>query len=135
MQKTNSSGVFFGLLITFLAIELRSHVLKLVKLETYSAAPTPLFSIDIIDYITPMRDQLWVSIALSRLKVLLQLVVFCLTTISVLLQSSEVLKPSLIVVVDPCGTILLVFSSAYDINPKPLVPIVVLSFLLSIPLV
>jgi len=127
-------AVFAGLLMVALAIELPVYLTKLVTFSAYAAAPTALFSMGIVIYNTPILAQLKFAVAISSIKVILQPLVFMIIAGGLLHQSAEMLKPGLMVAVGPSGTMVLVFASAYNIDPKPLAPVVVLSFLISIPL-
>ena len=124
--------VFAGLLIVALAIELPVYLTKLVTFSAYSAAPVALFSMGIVIYNTPILAQLKFAVAISSFKVILQPLVFMIIAGGLLHQSAEMLKPGLMVAVGPSGTMVLAFASAYNIDPKPLAPVVVLSFLISI---
>ena len=50
-------------------------------------------------------------------------------------QTIEIFKPGIMVALGPYGTMVLVFAAAYNVDPRPLAPLVVLSFLISVPLV
>jgi len=117
-----------------LAIELPPYLTKLVQFSAYSAAPRALSSMGIIIYNTPIMEQLRFAVAVASIKVILQPLVFIIIVASLFNQSTKLLKPRLIVAVGPSGTMVLVFASAYNIDPKTLAPVVVVSFLISIPL-
>ena len=87
-----------------------------------------------INYNTPILAQLKIAVAISSIKVILQPLVFMVIVASFLHQSTRVLKPDLILAVGPRGTMVLVFASPQNIDPKPSAPMVVLSFVRSIPL-
>ena len=87
-----------------------------------------------INYNTPILAQLKFAVAISSIKVILQPLVFMVIVAGFLHQSKRVLKPDLILAVGPRGTMVLVFTSPQNIDPKPSAPMVVLSFVRSIPL-
>ena len=87
-----------------------------------------------INYNTPILAQLKFAVAISSIKVILQPLVFMVIVAGFLHQSTRVLKPDLILAVGPRGTMVLVFASPRNIDPKPSAPMVVLSFVRSIPL-
>jgi predicted permease len=87
-----------------------------------------------INYNTPILAQLKFAVAISSIKVILQPLVFMVIVAGFLHQSTRVLKPDLILAVGPRGTMVLVFASPQNIDPKPSASMVVLSFVRSIPL-
>ena len=128
-------GVITGLLIVLLALELPLFIIKFIQFATYAAAATALFSLGIIMFHTQVKNQLSFTASISCIKVLLHPIVLLLIIAGLFGQPIEIFKPGIMVALGPCGTMVLVFAAAYNVYLRPLAPLVVLSFLMSVPLV
>ena len=84
---------------------------------------------------TQLKSQLAFAAIISCVKVLLQPLVLWLIIAGLFAQPTEIFKPGIMVALGPCGTMVLIFAAAYNVDPRPLAPLVLLSFLMSVPLV
>ena len=126
-------GVLTGLTIAITGINLPIAILTFLKFSYSCAAPLALFALGIILAKSKLTDNLNFALNISMIKVLIHPVRLAVIGFGVLELSLDDLKPGLMVAAAPCGAMVLVFASAYNVDPKPLAPLVVISFLLSLP--
>ena len=126
-------GVLTGLTIAITGINLPIAILTFLKFSYSCAAPLALFALGIILAKSKLTDNLNFALNISIIKVLIHQVLLAVIGFGVLELSLDDLKPGLMVAAAPCGAMVLVFASAYNVDPKPLAPLVVISFLLSLP--
>jgi len=126
-------GVLTGLTIAITGINLPIAILTFLKFSYSCAAPLALFALGIILAKSKLTDNLNFALNISIIKVLIHPVLLAVIGFGVLELSLDDLKPGLMVAAAPCGAMVLVFASAYNVDPKPLAPLVVISFLLSLP--
>ena len=126
-------GVIIGIALAISNIELPAVINSFLDFSYASAAPMALFALGVTLAKSELMKNPNFIISISLIKVLLH-PIFILVIALVFFQISlSDLKPALMVAAAPCGAMVLVFAAAYDDDPKPLAPLVVISFLLSLP--
>ena len=125
-------GVIIGIALAISNIELPDVINSFLDFSYASAAPMALFALGVTLAKSELMKNPNFIISISLIKVLLH-PIFILVIALVFFQISlSDLKPALMVAAAPCGAMVLVFAAAYEFDPKPLSPLLVFSFLLSL---
>lgn len=126
-------GVIIGMALAITNTEVPNMINSFLDFSYASAAPMALFALGITLAESDLTKNANFIITISLIKVLVHPIFLLIVAFGFVQISASDLKPALMVATAPCGAMVLVFAAAYDVNPKPLAPLVVVSFLLSLP--